>query len=115
MRSLPIDRVKIDRSFIKDITHEPRDAAIVANLIKMATDMGMQVVAEGVESPEQARKLIELGCSRAQGYLWSKAIPFDELERRLAQQHESAPVTPIHARSGTATTSYNQLRETFPS
>jgi diguanylate cyclase (GGDEF)-like protein len=115
LRSLPIDRVKIDRSFIKDITNEPRDAAIVANLIKMATDMGMQVVAEGVESPEQARKLIELGCSRAQGYLWSKAIPFDELERRLAQQHESTPVTPIHARSGAAMTSYNQLRETFPS
>jgi diguanylate cyclase (GGDEF)-like protein len=102
LRSLPIDRVKIDRSFIKDVTNEPRDAAIVANLIRMATDMGMQVVAEGVESPEQARKLIELGCRRAQGYLWSKAIPFEDLERRLDEQHLSHPVTPIHSRSDRA-------------
>ena len=97
LRTLPIDRVKIDRSFVKDIMEQPRDATIVANLITMATDLGIEVVAEGVETPEQARKLLELGCHRAQGYLWAKALPLDDLETRLHRQRNAPPVTPIAA------------------
>jgi EAL domain-containing protein (putative c-di-GMP-specific phosphodiesterase class I) len=95
LRTLPIDRVKIDRSFIKDIMEQPRDAAIVANLITMAKDLGIEVVAEGVETPEQARKLLELGCHRAQGYLWAKALPLEDLETRLHRQLNLPPATPI--------------------
>jgi diguanylate cyclase (GGDEF)-like protein len=95
LRTLPIDRVKIDRSFVKDIMEQPRDATIVANLITMATDLGIEVVAEGVETPEQARKLLELGCYRAQGYLWAKALPLDDLETRLDRQRTMPPATPI--------------------
>jgi diguanylate cyclase (GGDEF)-like protein len=102
LRTLPIDRVKIDRSFIEDITHQPRDAAIVANLIALATDMGIEVVAEGVETPEQAHLLLTLGCSRAQGHLWSKAVPLDELERRIETQRDIAAVTPIISRTNRA-------------
>jgi diguanylate cyclase len=97
LRTLPIDRVKIDRSFVKDIMEQPRDATIVANLVKMATDLGIEVVAEGVETPEQARKLLELGCHRAQGYLWAKALPLDDLEARLHRQNHMPPATPIVA------------------
>ncbi len=94
LRSLTIDRVKIDRTFICEFTRDPRDAAIVRRVIALAEDLGLDVVAEGVETPEQARLLIEMGCPRAQGYLWAKALPITELRTRLdAQAHEVvAPV-----------------------
>ena len=52
-------------------------------VIALAADLGLDVVAEGVETPEQARLLVELGCARAQGYLWAKALPIDELPPRV--------------------------------
>jgi diguanylate cyclase (GGDEF)-like protein len=91
LRTLPIDRVKIDRSFIRDITRQPRDAAIVAHVVALATDLGIDVVAEGVETPEQAGQLLELGCARAQGFLWSRAVPIDALQKRLAEQRDPRP------------------------
>jgi len=86
LRSLTIDRVKIDRTFICEFTRDPRDAAIVRRVIALAEDLGLDVVAEGVETPEQARLLLEMGCIRAQGYLWAKALPINELRARLAAQ-----------------------------
>ncbi|HEV7524156.1 MAG TPA: EAL domain-containing protein [Acidimicrobiia bacterium] len=86
LRSLEIDRVKIDRTFIRDVTRDPRDAAIVRRVIALAEDLGLDVVAEGVETPEQARLLVELGCHRAQGFLWAKALPIAELRTRLDEQ-----------------------------
>jgi diguanylate cyclase (GGDEF)-like protein len=96
LRSLTIDRVKIDRTFICEFTRDERDAAIVRRVIALAADLGLDVVAEGVETPEQARLLLEMGCVRAQGYLWAKALPIDELRTRL-----DAQVEPI-AESGVA-------------
>jgi EAL domain-containing protein (putative c-di-GMP-specific phosphodiesterase class I) len=90
LRSLTIDRVKIDRTFIKDFTSEPRDAAIVRRVIGLAHDLGLDVVAEGVETPEQARLLVELGCPRAQGWLWAKALPLSELRAQLEAQRVEA-------------------------
>ena len=86
LRSLTIDRVKIDRTFISEFTRDSRDAAIVQRVIALAHDLGLDVVAEGVETPEQARLLVELGCPRAQGYLWAKALPIDELRAVLDAQ-----------------------------
>jgi diguanylate cyclase (GGDEF)-like protein len=86
LRSLTIDRVKIDRTFISDFTRDSRDAAIVQRVIALAQDLGLDVVAEGVETPEQARLLVELGCPRAQGYLWAKALPVDDLRAVLDAQ-----------------------------
>jgi diguanylate cyclase (GGDEF)-like protein len=91
LRTLPIDRVKIDRSFIRDITRQPRDAAIVAHVVALATDLGIDVIAEGVETPEQAGRLLELGCTRAQGFLWSRAVPLEALEKRLEEQRDFKP------------------------
>jgi EAL domain-containing protein (putative c-di-GMP-specific phosphodiesterase class I) len=92
LRNLPIDRVKIDRSFVEGITRESRDRAIVAHLIALATDLGIEVVAEGIETREQAELLRSLGCNRAQGFLWSKALPLDELETSLRGQDPRASV-----------------------
>ena len=90
LRSLPIDRVKIDRTFISEFTSDSRDAAIVRRVIALAEDLGLDVVAEGVETPEQARLLIELGCPRAQGYLFAKALPIADLRARLDAQQRDA-------------------------
>src|SRR6185369_1351539 len=86
LRSLPIDRVKIDQTFVREITRDASDAAIVRSVITLANDLGLEVVAEGVESPEQAQVLEQLGCQYAQGYLWAKALPLDELTVRLKDQ-----------------------------
>jgi diguanylate cyclase (GGDEF)-like protein len=86
LRSLTIDRVKIDRTFVTELTRDDRDAAIVRRVIALAGDLGLDVVAEGVETPEQARLLAELGCPRAQGYLWAKALPIGELRTQIDAQ-----------------------------
>jgi predicted signal transduction protein with EAL and GGDEF domain len=95
LRSLPIDAVKIDRSFVRDITRSARDAAIVESVVQLATKLGIEVVAEGVETPEQARLLRELGCGRAQGWLWAKALPAAALAERLRGERH----TPVLAES----------------
>ncbi|MDQ1383416.1 MAG: hypothetical protein QOG65_795 [Actinomycetota bacterium] len=92
LRSLTIDRVKIDRTFITEFTRDSRDAAIVRRVIGLAHDLGLDVVAEGVETPEQARLLVELGCPRAQGWLFAKALPIADLRTRLDEQRGVASV-----------------------
>jgi diguanylate cyclase (GGDEF)-like protein/PAS domain S-box-containing protein len=79
LRNLPITSLKIDRSFVCAIT-EDRDAlAIVASIIDLARAVGVHVVAEGVETAQQAALLRRLGCAQAQGWLWSPAVPADEV------------------------------------
>lgn len=85
-RSLPADEVKIDRLFIADILIDPQDVAITKAIISMAAAFSRNVVAEGVENEEQLALLQELGCQTAQGYLVAKAMPFEEIEKFLAQQ-----------------------------
>jgi diguanylate cyclase (GGDEF)-like protein len=86
LRRLPIDKVKIDQTFVAELTRDPRVVAIVRSVITLATDLGLDVVAEGVESPEQAKLLIELGCNYAQGYLWARAMPLDLLIEQIVGQ-----------------------------
>jgi EAL domain-containing protein (putative c-di-GMP-specific phosphodiesterase class I) len=70
----PIDKIKIDRSFVRDLTADDADAAIVDTIIVMAHTLGMKVVAEGLETIEQWDYLRERGCDEAQGYLFSGAV-----------------------------------------
>lgn len=80
---LPIDQLKIDQSFVRNVTTDQHDAAIVQTIISMALSMGMEVIAEGVETEEQ-REFLELrGCQAYQGYFFAKPQPIDELERKL--------------------------------
>ena len=83
LKRLPIDTVKIDRSFIRDIVSEPDDAAIVSAVVAMAKKLKLDVVAEGVETQRQLEVLRELGCDRYQGYLFSPAIAPEEFAEQF--------------------------------
>ena len=83
LRSLPIDEVKIDRSFIRDITRDPTAATVVRSVTFLANGLGIDAVAEGVETPEQAHLLRDFGCRHAQGYLWARAMPIEQLAEQL--------------------------------
>jgi len=73
LRELPISTLKIDRSFIAGVTNE-RDRRLVAGIIGMAHSLGNQVVAEGIERPEQLEVLRRLGCDWGQGFLWARPL-----------------------------------------
>jgi EAL domain-containing protein (putative c-di-GMP-specific phosphodiesterase class I) len=79
----PLSRIKIDRSFIGKITDDAGDAAIVRSLIAMAHNLGLEVIAEGVETDAQAAFLLNHKCEEAQGYLYSKPLPAAEFEAYL--------------------------------
>jgi diguanylate cyclase (GGDEF)-like protein/PAS domain S-box-containing protein len=83
LRRYHIDVVKLDRSFVTDIDTSPRDQRLAAAVVAMAQQLDIRVTAEGVETRAQADVVRKLGCSGAQGYLWSPAVPPDEFERMI--------------------------------
>ncbi len=85
LKTLPINRLKIDQSFIRDIPDDESDKAITRAVIALGHSMQMKVVAEGVESKEQAAFLAELGCEFAQGYLFSEAVSAERIVEMLSQ------------------------------
>jgi diguanylate cyclase (GGDEF)-like protein/PAS domain S-box-containing protein len=85
LKRLPIDTVKIDQSFVRDLTVDPDDAAIVTAIVAMARSLGVDVIAEGVETDEQVAALLRLGCHRAQGYLLARPMSATDVARLLAR------------------------------
>lgn len=81
---LPVDRLKLDKSLIRDMTTTARDKAIVRTVIALGRDLGFQVLAEGVETEEQLRILEELGCQQVQGYLLARPTPAPEVREVMA-------------------------------
>jgi len=79
LRRLPVSELKIDRSFVKDMEKSPNDEVIVHSTIELAHNLGMSVVAEGVESLETLSRLSMLGCDTAQGFVISKPLSFEQL------------------------------------
>ncbi len=83
LKSLPVDELKIDRGFIRELGHNTNDLAIVRSIISLAGSFGLETVAEGVETEVAAATLIALGCIRAQGYLYAKPCLPVEIESML--------------------------------
>ncbi|MES9944240.1 MAG: EAL domain-containing protein [Candidatus Thiodiazotropha sp.] len=92
LRSYPFDILKIDRSFVRDITADPADRELVNATIAMAHGLGLAVVAEGVETEAQLTHLAQHGCDLAQGYLFSTPIPAEELTRLLEREQSQRPI-----------------------
>ena len=80
---LPVDTLKIDRSFVTDMTAEPQGLALVSTIISLAHSLKLNVVAEGVETEEQSRLLRLLNCDEMQGFLFSKPVPIEIFETRF--------------------------------
>ena len=85
LKSLPLDKIKIDKSFVQDLLEDEDDATIVRTIIQLGKSLGMQVIAEGVETAEQEAYIIAQGCHEGQGYLYSKPLPARELTLFLKQ------------------------------
>jgi diguanylate cyclase (GGDEF)-like protein/PAS domain S-box-containing protein len=86
LKRLPIDRLKIDRSFVQDLGHDPEDAAICASIIGLGHLLDLRIVAEGVETDEQLQWLRERGCDELQGFLLGRPQPFEVLLPKLLGQ-----------------------------
>ncbi|RZJ19526.1 MAG: EAL domain-containing protein [Haliea sp.] len=86
LKHMPLDQLKIDRTFVKDVLTDPNDAAIARTIIGLAQSLGLGVLAEGVETEAQRDWLAHYGCECFQGHLFCKALPVAELEAFLRQQ-----------------------------
>jgi diguanylate cyclase (GGDEF)-like protein len=95
LRDLPIDELKLDRSFILPMVDDARAAALVASTIALAHSLGMRMVAEGVETHVAYTELARLGCDQAQGYFMSRPVPAAELDHWLSNQHGADKLTDI--------------------
>ena len=86
LRRFPIDTLKIDIAFIREVTSNPQDAAITRTIIELAHSLSLRVVAEGVETQAQLAFLKDAGCDQIQGYLFSRPLPVETLERLLLER-----------------------------
>ncbi|GEO17683.1 bifunctional diguanylate cyclase/phosphodiesterase [Microvirga aerophila] len=84
LKQFPVDHLKVDQSFVRNLEHDPDDEAIVAAVIGLGRSLKLQVTAEGVETPGQAKRLRELGCHNAQGYLYARPMAASQVPDLLS-------------------------------
>ena len=92
LKRLPIDRLKIDRAFVKDLLKQPEDRAILAMVCQLGQQLSLKVLAEGVEDKEQIQMLADAGCEEVQGFYYAKPMPLDEFIA-FCRQYNSDTVT----------------------
>jgi diguanylate cyclase (GGDEF)-like protein/PAS domain S-box-containing protein len=97
LKRMPVDAIKVDRSFVDGLGDDAEDTAIVSSVVRLAHAVGVQAIAEGVETREQQAHLQDLGCDLAQGFLWSRPVPAGEL-RALLEAHGVEIPVPLLAR-----------------
>jgi len=90
LKLFPVDTLKIDQYFIRNIITDPKDAALVDTIIKMADNLQLNVIAEGVETLDQLQFLKQKNCNQAQGYYFNRPLPPEEIERLY--QPASSPI-----------------------
>ena len=95
LRELPVTTVKIDRSFVRDAVERPEDLAITEAIVRLAAGLGMETIAEGVETVEQRDLLRRLGCDSAQGFWWSGAVPMADLPGAVVGERATTRVARI--------------------
>jgi EAL domain-containing protein (putative c-di-GMP-specific phosphodiesterase class I) len=96
LAKLPVDTLKIDKSFVQSIADTPNVATLVSTVVTLARAFNMKTVAEGVETTDQLQKLRHMRCDQAQGYLFSRPIPASDVPS-VIDRVESAQFTTIHA------------------
>jgi EAL domain-containing protein (putative c-di-GMP-specific phosphodiesterase class I) len=85
LKRLPLDQLKIDQSFVRDITSDNSDKAIVSTIVAMARILNLDVIAEGVETEEQRQFLLSSGCKNFQGFLLGRPVTIEEFEVQLKE------------------------------
>lgn len=88
LKRFPIDTLKIDRSFVRDVTENPEDAAMVNAIITMAQSLGLEIIGEGIETEDQKFFLRERGCDRGQGYYFSRPLRIEEFNQFAMKQND---------------------------
>lgn len=96
LKDLPIDKIKIDQSFVQDINEDPGDDFIVQTVIAMAHNLGLSVIAEGVETQAQSERLALYGCQTCQGYYYYRPMPLQEFEQLLSRKRASIGKPLLH-------------------
>ena len=87
LQDLPLDILKIDKLFVDHVAEDPRRTAFAQAIIRMGKTLGLGLIAEGVETADQAERLQSLGCRFAQGFYFSRPVPADEIQRMLHASH----------------------------
>jgi len=99
LRAFPFDKIKIDRRFVGDMAVREDSDAIVRAVIALATQLNMRTTAEGVENTEQLERIRETQCTQLQGYLFSRAVPAEQLTHRQAtfERMQTSPIAHLSA------------------
>jgi EAL domain-containing protein (putative c-di-GMP-specific phosphodiesterase class I) len=103
LRSLPIDKLKIDQTFVRHMTADSGDEAIVRGMIAIGRDLGLTVVVEGVETSEQRDILLGEGCQIGQGYYYSMPVTTEDFTWMLSEQTKLPIMRPVRETTGSAT------------
>lgn len=101
LKRYPLTRLKIDQSFVRAMLDSPPDAAIIRAILHLGHSFGLDVIAEGVETWDQAERLRKKGCQIVQGYLYSPALPVDELMQLVHKEGERIFIVPARRAAGT--------------